>query len=121
MRAQRDERGQVLPLVVVVMVLAGVVCLVLGRVGGAAVARAQAVTAADAAALAGAAAGREAAEQAAVANGGRLVVYQQLGLDTRVAVELGGARATARARSGGGTDGRSLTPPRRGPPATVRR
>ena len=98
MRKRGDERGQVLPLVVVVMVLTGVVCLALGRMGGAAVARAQAATAADAAALAGAAAGREAAAEAAAANGGRLTAYQQLGTDTRVEVELGGARAAARAR-----------------------
>ncbi|MDQ3573908.1 MAG: M15 family metallopeptidase [Actinomycetota bacterium] len=82
----------------VVIVLAGVLCLALGRIGGAAVARAQAVTAADAAALAGAAEGREAATSAAHWNGGRLVSYEELGADVRVRVELGGARATARAR-----------------------
>ncbi|HVE45975.1 MAG TPA: pilus assembly protein TadG-related protein [Acidimicrobiales bacterium] len=93
-----EERGQVLPLVAVMVVAAGVGCLVLGRLGGAAVARAQAVTAADAAALAGAAAGRDAARVSAKANGARMTRYEELGLDVRVEVELGGARASARAR-----------------------
>ncbi|MDP9404289.1 MAG: hypothetical protein M3P85_13400, partial [Actinomycetota bacterium] len=51
-----------------------------------------------AAALAGAAGGREEARASAAANGARLVGYEELGLDTRVDVELGGARASARAR-----------------------
>lgn len=93
-----EERGQVLPFVALMVMVVGVACLVLGRLGGAAVARAQAVTAADAAALAGAAAGREAARASAAANGGRLIGYEELGLDTRVEVDLGGARAAARAR-----------------------
>ena len=101
MRWTGNERGQVLPLMTLVVVLVGGACLVLGRVGGAAVARAQAVTAADAAALAGAAAGREAASSAAGWNGARLVAYEELGNDTRVRVELGRARATARARRSG--------------------
>ncbi|MEO7836175.1 MAG: hypothetical protein ABIS21_00870, partial [Acidimicrobiales bacterium] len=93
-----EERGQVLPLMALLVVAAGVVCLVLGRLGGAAVARAQAVTAADAAALAGSASGREAARQSATANGALLVNYEEFGFDSRVEVELGGARASARAR-----------------------
>ena len=96
------ERAQVVPLLAVVIVLAGLVCLAIGRLGGAAVARARAVTAADAAALAGAGAGREEAARTASANGGRLTDYEQLGDDTRVRVELGGARATARSRRDGG-------------------
>ncbi len=98
MRQRWDEGGQVLPLMAVLIVMVGLGCLALGRVGGAAVARAQAVTAADAAALAGAAEGREAASSAAQWNGARLVSYEQLGTDARVGVELGGARAVARAR-----------------------
>lgn len=98
----KGERAQVVPLLTVVIVLAGLVCLAAGRLGGAAVARAKAVTAADAAALAGAAAGRQAAARAASANGGRMARYEQLGDDTRVRVELGGAHATARARRSGG-------------------
>ena len=96
------ERAQVLPLLTVVIVLAGVVCLAAGRLGGAAVARAKAVTAADAAALAGAGGGHGAAVRASAANGGRMTRYEQLGNDTRVRVELGGAQATARARRNGG-------------------
>lgn len=100
-----NERGQVLPLTAVMIVLAGVVCLAAGKLGGAAVARAQATTAADAAALAGAAAGQAAAREAAGANGGRLTAFDQLGPDARVEVELGQASATARARRTGGGGG----------------
>jgi hypothetical protein len=71
--------------------------------GGAAVARAQAVTAADAAALAGAADTKDAAAAAARWNGARLVSYEELGTDVRVRVERAGARATARARKAAGT------------------
>lgn len=98
MRPRLDEGGQVLPLMTLLIVVMGLACLALGRLGGAAVARAQAVTAADAAALAGAAEGREAATTAAQWNGARLVSYEELGTDARVRVELGGARAVARAR-----------------------
>lgn len=101
-REQSCEGGQVLPLLTLVVVLAGLVCLALGKLGGAAVARAQAVTAADAAALAGAAAGRSAAVEAAAANGGRVAGYGELGADALVGIELGGASATARARAAGG-------------------
>ncbi len=96
------ECGQVLPLVTLVIVLAGLVCLAAGKLGGAAVARAQAVTAADASALAGAAVGRAAALEAATANGGRVTGYQEAGADARVEVELGRATASARARRSGG-------------------
>jgi len=91
--------------VTLMIVLMGVGCLVLGRMGGAAVARAQAVTAADAAALAGAADTRDAAASAARWNGARLTSYEDLGNDVRVGVELGGATATARARRAAGMAG----------------
>ncbi|MGH9177406.1 MAG: pilus assembly protein TadG-related protein, partial [Acidimicrobiales bacterium] len=106
----RHERGQVLPLLTVVIVMAGLVCLAAGRLGGAAVARAQAVTAADAAALAGAAAGEGDARRAAAANGGRLTGYQAAGNDARVEVELGPAQAAARARRSGGGPDNGLAP-----------
>jgi hypothetical protein len=99
------ERGSALPLLVVGVVLAGVLALQVGRMGGAAGARAQAQTAADAAALAGAADGEPAARALAEANGARLAGFEELGLDTRVVVELGPARATARARRQAGTVG----------------
>jgi D-alanyl-D-alanine carboxypeptidase len=115
---KRTESGQVLPVVTLLMVTAGLVCLAIGRMGGAAVARAQAVTAADAAALAGAADTRDAAESAARWNGARLLSFEDLGDDVRVRVELGGARATARARraselgqpSGAATSEQGLAP-----------
>ena len=69
----RRERGSVAPLLAVLVVAAGAAALGLGRIGGAAVARAQARTAADAAALAGAADGEQAARAIATANGARLV------------------------------------------------
>lgn len=99
------ERGQVLPLVAVLIVLGGLACVVAGKLGGAAAARAQAATAADAAALAGAAAGPEAAHEVARANGGRVTRYERQGADTRVTVSLGGATARARARRLGGGPG----------------
>lgn len=92
------ERGSVLPLLALIMVLVGVVSLALGRIGGAAAESARARTAADAAALAGAAEGRDAAAALAGANGGRLVTYEQHGSDTRVVVAVGSAEATSRAR-----------------------
>lgn len=98
MHAYTTERGQVLPFLTLLIVLAGLACLVAGKLGGAAVARAQAATAADAAALAGAAAGPEAAGRAAAANGGRITSYATLGTDARVDVDLGGAHAAAQAR-----------------------
>lgn len=102
----RRERGQVLPLLAVVILVAGLACLAAGRVGGAAVARAQAVTAADAAALAGAASGPRAAARLGGANGGRVTRFEQRGSEARVEVELGGAHAAARARrSGSGSQG----------------
>lgn len=89
------------------VVLIGVLALALGRMGGAAAARADAQTAADAAALAGAAEGRDAAEGLAAANGARIVSFEQRDSDTRVVVELGPAEATGRARRamGGSGDG----------------
>ncbi|HEX2043143.1 MAG TPA: M15 family metallopeptidase [Acidimicrobiales bacterium] len=109
---EKDERGSALPLLVLGAVLAGALALQVGRMGGAAGARAMAQTAADAAALAGAADGEPAARALAEANGGRLAAFEERGRDTRVVVELGPARATARARRqagdlGGGARGRA--------------
>ena len=86
------------------MVLAGAGIVVLGRLGGAATARARARTAADAAALAGAAEGRPAAVALAEANGAELVSYEEAGLDTVVRVRLGPAVAVGRARRTGDRD-----------------
>lgn len=99
---QRTERGQALPLLALVIVVGGLIVVGLGRIGGAAVDRARASSAADAAALAGAAEGRAAATDLARANGGRVLQYDQLGDDARVRVQVGDAEATARARRTGG-------------------
>lgn len=112
MGKSKGDGGQILPLMAVVIALAGFACLVTGRMGAAAASRARAVTAADAAALAGAAAGPSAARSVAEANGARLVDYRQLGTDARVEVEVNGARATARARA---TDAPVAAPPGRLP------
>src|SRR5438309_8781752 len=95
---ERRERGSALPLLALVILLAGGTMLVLGRIGGAALDRARARSAADAAALAGAVEGRAVAAAVAVENGGRLVSYEELGDDRRVTVIVGRARAVARAR-----------------------
>lgn len=100
----RAPKGQVLPLLAVLVVAAGMAVVWLGRIGEAAVDRARARTAADAAALAGAADGRSAAAAVAAANGGRLVAYREEGSDVAVRVRVGGAEASARARREG--DGR---------------
>lgn len=99
------ERGSALPVLVLGVVLAGGLALQVGRLGGAAGSRARAQTAADAAALAGAADGEPAARALAEANEARLIGFEERGLDTRVVVELGAARATGRARRQGGREG----------------
>ncbi len=96
-----DERGSTLPFLILAIVMAGVIVILLGRVGGAATARAGAASAADAAALAGAASGRGAAAELAAANGAELLSYKEVGLDTEVRVRLGPAEATGRARRTG--------------------
>src|SRR5258705_10594772 len=101
---RRDGRGSLTPLIAVIVLTAGGSALLIGRLGGAAVARAQARTAADAAALAGAAEGRPAAEMVAVANGGRLGGFRASGRRTPVGGAVGPARAPAPAE-------RPLPPP----------
>ena len=102
---RRSERGSAVPFAVLAMVAAGALALQVGRLGGAAAARAKAQTAADASALAGAADGRDAARALAEVNGARLVEFEELGSDTRVVVELGPARARGRARREGWAGG----------------
>ena len=79
-------RGKRWGLIALVVLAAGGAIVLLGRLGGAAVDRATARTAVDAAALAGAAEGPAAARSVAATNGGRVVSYRQLGLDTEVRV-----------------------------------
>ncbi|MGH9189660.1 MAG: Rv3654c family TadE-like protein [Acidimicrobiales bacterium] len=91
------ERGSVVPLVAVAVLLAGLVILGLGRLGQAATASATARTAADAAALGGAAEGLEVARRLAAANGGEMSRFERIGRDVRVTVRVGRASAVARA------------------------
>src|SRR5688572_30331578 len=95
--SRTSERGSATPLLALVVLAAGGLCLGLGRMGGVAVARAQARTAADAAALAGAAEGRDAAEQVADANGARLTDWSEEGSAVEVSVAIGEVGARARA------------------------
>lgn len=101
--AAMRERGSVLPLVALLVVAAGGLCVGLGRLGGDAVEAAQARTAADAAALAGAAEGEDEARDVADDNGAVLVSFVREGLDVEVRTRVGDAVADARAtRTGGG-------------------
>jgi hypothetical protein len=94
------QRGQVMPLVMAILAVLVLVLLGVARLGAAANDRARARIAADAAALAGAAEGRNAAAVLAARNGGRLVGFRAVGMDTIVTVVVRHMRATARARAG---------------------
>lgn len=96
---QRDERGQVAPLLALFAVGIGLACLGLGRFAGGAVDAATARTAADAAALAGAGDGESAARSLAAANGGSLESFESAGGDVRVGVRVGPHVVSARSRS----------------------
>ncbi|HUS60560.1 MAG TPA: pilus assembly protein TadG-related protein, partial [Acidimicrobiales bacterium] len=67
---ETNERGQVLPLMALAVLIAGGATVGLARIGEAAIMRARAQTAADAAALAGAVDGRTSASRLAADNGG---------------------------------------------------
>jgi hypothetical protein len=96
---RRPQSGQILPLVALVLVLFGGACLLVARLGSAALVRARAVAVADTAALAGAVHGEDAARSVAEANGGRVEDYVRVdGSEAWVRVALGRAGATARAR-----------------------
>jgi hypothetical protein len=98
-----SERGSVTLLVAVLVLLVGVLCLGVGRMGGAANGRAAAQTAADAAALAGAADGEDAARELADANGAVVLDLETDGAEVQLTVRRG--RAEARARAAGRTPG----------------
>lgn len=91
------ERGQVVPLVAALLVVAGVIALGLVRVARVAGDVAAAQTAADAAALAGVTGGEAAARAVATANGGVLVEYAEHGDVVTVAVRRGCCTAEASA------------------------
>ena len=100
MRAQSD-RGQLVPLYALVVLVACGAILLLVHLGTVTVHRAHARTAADAAALAGAAEGREAAEQVATANDAVLESFEAQGDEVEVRVRVGTSHARARARREG--------------------
>lgn len=102
--SRQGDGGQVLPLLGLVVAVAGLGILGLGRLTVGATDQAAAARAADAAALAGVRPGSEGgqsmAERVARANGARLVDYRRIGAaDARVVVEYEGFRVSARARS----------------------
>ncbi|MGE3618856.1 MAG: pilus assembly protein TadG-related protein [Acidimicrobiia bacterium] len=98
--AHHHSSGQALPLAVALIAITGLLLIALVPLARAASARSAARTAADLSALAGAAEGEGAAREVAAANGGRLVDFAAAGPDVVVEVEVGGARAEARARRG---------------------
>ena len=93
------ERGSTTPLLAVVVVAVGGLCVGLGRLGADANAAARAQTAADAAALAGAADGLGSARRLAAANGAEVVelTANDDGTEVQVIVEVRGVEAVARA------------------------
>jgi hypothetical protein len=98
------------PLLLLVVAAAAGAMLLVGSLGGRALARAQAQTAADAAALAGAAEGPEAAEELARLNGTASAVVDGGVGDATVTVRVGSSEAVARAQGpppvvGVGVDG----------------
>ena len=96
-RVRHSERGQAVPMMVLLLAVAAVVVITIARLGTAADEAAQARTAADAAALAGAAKGLAAATELAEANGATLVDYAAFGNQVEVRVQVGSAVAVARA------------------------
>jgi uncharacterized membrane protein len=99
MRVRRDERGQTLPLVVLLVAFVIVVAMALARLAINTSDRVRAQAAADAAALAGAIGGRDAARAIADANNAVLVSFAQEGDIVTVEVARGGRHAGARAEA----------------------
>ena len=94
------ERGQIVPLALILVAVLGLVLAVaLADVGGAVIDRQRARTAADAAALAGVSGGRDAAAELAARNGATLVGWATgpAPEEVSVVVRVGGATAVARA------------------------
>ena len=95
----RDDRGQALPLIVLLLFVAVGVSLLLAAVGRVVIDRAQARTAADAAALAAAGADPETAAELARLNGGSMPnAYDQGDGTHRVTLIVGDIVAAATAR-----------------------
>ena len=101
-RSRRDDRGQILSLVLLLSALGAGLAVLVAELGAVAVvvARARATAAADAAALAAVTErgdGRTVAREFAAANGAQLVSFTRDGGEVLVVVRVGRARATARA------------------------
>ena len=97
-RSRRDDRGQILSLVVLLIALGAGLAVLVGELGVVAVELARAT--ADAAALAAVTErgdGRTVAREFAAANGAQLVSFTRDGGEVLVVVRVGRARATARA------------------------
>lgn len=97
--APRDDAGQAVPLMALVLLTTLTLLLAVARVAPLVDDAARARTAADASALAGAAEGRPAADRYARDNGGVLVSYEESGSTVVVRVVVGTASAVARARA----------------------
>jgi|APSaa5957512493_1039668.scaffolds.fasta_scaffold01338_3 uncharacterized membrane protein len=97
-----NDRGQTLPLMALLVLLAVGLAILAAELGAVAVERAQARTAADAAALA-AATDRvdpeKAAHLMATSNGATLESFRRDGFEVVIVVRVGRARATAKAQS----------------------
>ena len=106
------ERGSTTPLLALLVVAVGGLCVGLGHLGAAASAAAQAQTAADAAALAGAADGLDAARRYAAVNGAKVVALRSEddGTVVQIVVRVRGVEAVARAVREPDLSGRSLRP-----------
>ena len=96
----RGERGQAMPLLLVVVVMAALAVVAVGQFGQRLVDRGRAQIAADAAALAATSGGRPAAARLAAGNGAVLTSYIEAGGAVTVVVQVDGQRATARATDG---------------------
>jgi len=92
-----DQRGQVVPLAAVLLLLGGVLALGLIRVAATASDLAGAQAAADAAALAAVRGGRDAAGRVAADNDAELVDYRERGEVVTVVVRRRGVEARASA------------------------
>lgn len=95
--ARRDETGQAVVLVLVVVVFAVVAAVAVGRFAARVRTVEQAQVAADAAALAGVIGGESAAVALARRNGGALRSFRIVGEDVLVTVVVDGVSAVARA------------------------
>jgi hypothetical protein len=102
---RRHERASAGVVTVLALLAVGLMTLIISVTAEAAVGVARAQGAADAAALGAAVAGQHEASALALANGARLVGYQERGSCVEVLVAVGRARARARAAVIDGAEG----------------